>query len=102
VSAEQLATAVGTEALLRARLAALDPVQIELYDESREHAGHAGARDGGGHFQLTIVSPRFAGHDRLARHRMVYRAVGDLMPARVHALSIAAYTPEEMNAAFER
>jgi BolA protein len=102
VSAERLDDALGTEALLRARLASLDPVQLELYDESHEHAGHAGARDGGGHFQLTIVSARFAGHDRLARHRMVYRAVGDLMPGRVHALSITASTPEEMNAAFQR
>jgi BolA protein len=102
VSAEQVAITSDTQALLRERLAALDPAQVDLYDESREHAGHAGARDGGGHFQLTIVSARFAGLDRLARHRMVYQAVGELIPARVHALSICAYTPEEMNAAFER
>lgn len=102
MSAEQVAADPGTEALLRARLSALDPVQIEVYDESAEHAGHAGARAGGGHYQLTIVSARFASKSRLARHRMVYQAVGDLIPARVHALSICAYTPEEMNAAFER
>jgi BolA protein len=102
VSAEPLAADRGTEGLLRTRLAALDPVQVEIYDESREHAAHAGARDGGGHYQLMIVSKRFSGHNRLVRHRMVYQAVGDLMPARIHALSISAYTPEEMNAAFER
>jgi len=102
VSAAQLAPDPGTETLLRTRLATLDPVQIELYDESREHIGHASARDGGGHYQLTIVSERFVGHSPLARHRMVYQAIGDLMPARVHALSISAYTPEEMTAAFQR
>lgn len=102
MNAAQFDLESGTEALLRDRLRALDPVQIELYDESREHAGHAGAAAGAGHYQLTIVSERFAGHARVARHRMVYQAVGDLIPARVHALSICAYTPQEMRAAFER
>jgi BolA protein len=87
-------------ALLRERLASLAPDLIEIHDESGEHAGHAGARDGGGHFQLTIVSRRFAGASRIARHRLVYQAVGDLIPARVHALAIAAHTPEEMDAGF--
>jgi BolA protein len=90
----------GTAELLRERLASLEPDLIEIYDDSHEHAGHAGARDGGGHFQLTIVSRRFAGASRVARHRLVYQAVGDLIPARVHALAICAHTPEEMDAAF--
>jgi BolA protein len=92
----------GTAELLRARLASLEPALLEIYDDSREHAGHAGARDGGGHFQLTIVSRRFAGVSRVARHRLVYQAVGDLIPARVHALAITAHTPEEMEASFAR
>lgn len=91
-----------TADLLRQRLASLEPDLVELYDESDEHAGHAGAREGGGHFQLTIVSRRFAGASRIARHRLVYQAVGDLIPARVHALAITAHTPEEMDAAFPR
>lgn len=88
--------------LLRERLAVLGPDLLELYDESHEHAGHAGAREGGGHFRLTIVSRRFAGLSRIGRHRLVYQAVGDLIPGRVHALAITAYTPEEVDAAFAR
>jgi BolA protein len=87
-------------AQLRERLGALEPEQLQIYDESHEHVGHAGARDGGGHYQLLIVSRRFNGHSRVGRHRLVYQAVGDLIPSRVHALAISAYTPEEMNATF--
>lgn len=101
VSATPTAPASAAD-LLRERLASLEPELVELYDESHEHTGHAGARDGGGHFQLTIVSRRFAGLTRIARHRLVYQAVGDLIPARVHALAITAHTPEEMDAAFAR
>jgi len=68
---------------------------LEVFDESQEHAGHAGAKDGGGHYQLVIVSREFAGKPAVARHRLVYEALSDLMPGRIHALAIRAYAPEE-------
>ena len=83
-------------ARIRERLAALDPVALELVDESAQHAGHAGARPGGNtHWRLTIVSPRFAGQPTVARHRMVYQALGELMQHPIHALAITARAPEE-------
>ena len=80
---------------MRASLAALDPVAIEIHDDSAKHAGHAGARSGGGHFRLKIVSPRFAGLRTMGRHRLVYDALGPLMKREIHALSITAKTPDE-------
>jgi BolA family transcriptional regulator, general stress-responsive regulator len=81
---------------IRQRLAALDPVEIELADESEQHRGHAGYRAGGNtHWRLSIVSPRFAGQPVLARHRMVYEALGNLMQNPIHALAITARSPEE-------
>jgi BolA protein len=81
---------------IRQRLAALEPLQLELTDESEAHRGHAGYRAGGGtHWRLAIVSPRFAGQPVIARHRMVYQALGDLMQNPIHALAISARTPEE-------
>ena len=80
---------------MRARLAALEPVSIDILDDSAAHAGHAGARGGGGHYRLIVVSPRFAGRATMARHRMVYDALGSLMHGKIHALSITAKTPEE-------
>lgn len=80
---------------MRARLAALDPVAIEINDDSALHAGHAGARSGGGHFRLAIVSPRFAGCKTMERHRLVYDALGPLMKREIHALSISAKSPDE-------
>ena len=83
-------------ARIRERLAALEPLDIELVDESSRHAGHAGWRPGGGtHWRLSIVSPRFAGQSTVARHRMVYQALGELMQNPIHALAITARTPEE-------
>jgi BolA family transcriptional regulator, general stress-responsive regulator len=83
-------------ARIRERLAALDPVDLDLVDESAQHAGHAGARPGGNtHWRLTIVSPRFAGQSTVARHRMVYQALGELMQNPIHALAINARAPEE-------
>jgi BolA protein len=83
-------------ARIRERLAALDPVDVELVDESSKHAGHAGWRPGGGtHWRLSIVSPRFAGQSTVARHRMVYQALGELMQNPIHALAITARAPEE-------
>jgi BolA protein len=75
--------------------AALDPVRFELSDESDAHAGHPGAAGGAGHYRLLVVSARFAGVDAVGRHRLVYDAVGDLIPGEVHALAIEAYAPGE-------
>ena len=83
-------------AAIRAALeAALSPVSLEVVDESHKHAGHAGARDGRGHFAVVVVSEAFAGKLPLARHRLVYAALGDLMTTDIHALSIQASTPAE-------
>jgi len=83
------------ERAMRERLAALAPVALELVDESAAHAGHAGARpSGGSHWQLTIVSEAFRGKNAVARHRMVYEALGDLMKREIHALRIEASAPE--------
>lgn len=78
-------------------LATLQPTQIEIVDDSHKHAGHAGARDGGGHYRLKIVSAQFAGKPTLARHRMVYSALGEMMKHDIHALNITACTPEQTN-----
>jgi BolA family transcriptional regulator, general stress-responsive regulator len=81
---------------IREQLAALEPVSLDLVDESAQHAGHAGAAPGGQtHWRLAIVSPRFAGQPTLARHRMVYQALGGLMQNPIHALAITARSPEE-------
>jgi BolA protein len=82
------------------RLAILEPDLIELYDESGEHVGHAGAASGGGHYQLIIVSRRFEGQSRVARHRLVYDALSEMMQTRIHALAITALTPEELREVF--
>ena len=80
---------------MRERLVALQPLALEIIDDSAKHAGHEGAKSGGGHFRLSIVSPLFAGLGTVARHRMVYAALGSLMKREVHALSINAQSPEE-------
>ena len=83
-------------ARIRERLASLEPLDLDLVDESSQHAGHAGYRPGGNtHWRLTIVSPRFAGQSTVARHRMVYQALGELMQNPIHALAITARAPEE-------
>ena len=81
---------------MRERLSVLEPHAIDITDESAQHAGHAGARSGGGHYRMTIISPRFAGIATMARHRLVYDALGSLMRHEIHALSITAKTPEEI------
>ena len=89
---------MNTVDLIRQRLAALSPQSLEIFDDSHEHAGHAGAREsGGGHFQVFLVSQAFEGKNKVARHRMIYQAVGDLMPAKIHALAIQAYTAAEFD-----
>ena len=72
---------------------AFNPLQLEVEDDSHRHAGHAGARDGRGHFNVVIVSAAFAGMLPLARHRAVYNALGTLMQTDIHALSIRADLP---------
>lgn len=74
---------------------AFHPDLLEVEDDSHRHAGHAGARDGRGHFNVTVVSAAFAGKGPLARHRAVYAAVGEMMQTDIHALSIKALTPAE-------
>ncbi|MFN0314687.1 MAG: BolA family protein [Burkholderiales bacterium] len=91
---------MSTDEIIRQRLASLQPESIELHDESHEHAGHAGAKGGGGHYRLFIVSKLFAGKTAVARHRMVYAAVADMMKRDIHALAITAQTPEELNRMF--
>jgi BolA protein len=75
--------------------AALAPQNIDVVDESAQHAGHAGAKSGGGHYALTIVAKQFAGQSQVQRHRMIYEALGDAMRKEIHALSIRAYAPDE-------
>jgi BolA protein len=84
---------------MRAALQSLAPVAMELADDSHKHVGHAGARDGRGHFSLDIVSPAFAGLAPLARHRRVYAALGEMMQTDIHALTIRARTPAEADQA---
>lgn len=81
------------ETTIRQRLAVLQPSAVELHDESHEHAGHGAT---GGHWQLTIVSDAFRGKAPVARHRMVYEALGDLMKQEIHALRIEAFAPEQL------
>jgi BolA protein len=82
------------DALTRALTDRLEPVALELVDDSAAHAGHAGARSGA-HFKLRIVSARFAGLPRISRHRLVYDALRPWMAEGVHALAIDARTPDE-------
>ena len=78
------------------RLAALMPESLEILDESGQHIGHEGAKGGGGHYQLLLVSAQFHGMALPARHRLVYDALGPMMHNAIHALSIKAYAPEEI------
>lgn len=75
---------------------ALQPQSLDVADDSHKHAGHAGARGGQGHFSVDIVSTAFAGKLPLARHRMVYAALGSMMQDDIHALAIRARTPDEL------
>jgi len=83
------------ERMRRALEAGLLPRQLELEDQSHLHAGHAGARDGRGHYRVVVVSEVFAGKAPLARHRAVYAALGEMMQTDIHALSIDARAPGE-------
>ena len=83
------------EELTQALVERLEPVELQLVDDSAAHAGHAGARSGA-HFNLRIVSARFAGLPRISRHRLVYDALRPWMAEGVHALAIDARTPDEV------
>ena len=81
---------------LREHLAALQPQSLAIRDDSHRHAGHAGARNGGGHYHVDIVAEAFTGQNTLARHRLVMAAAGELMQGAIHALSISARAPGEV------
>lgn len=80
---------------MREKLSSLEPSEIAIEDESAMHAGHEGAKSGGGHYRLRVISEHFAGLAPLARHRLVYDALADMMQRDIHALSIQALTPDE-------
>ncbi|MBF4987284.1 BolA family transcriptional regulator [Methylophilus sp. 14] len=82
------------KAEIEQRLQALAPSQLEIQDDSDLHRGHAG-NSGGGHFTLKVKSSLFSGKSQIMRHRMVYQCLQDLMPHRIHALSIKAFSTDE-------
>lgn len=81
------------------KLAALEPLAVEVRDDSADHAGHAGAASGGGHYQLRLVSARFTGQSKIARHRLVYDLLGNLMQREIHALAMNLLAPDEVEPA---
>jgi len=83
------------DALLERFRQAFSEAAIQVEDESHLHVGHAGAAGGAGHFRVRVIDARFNGLQHIARHRLVYDAVSDWMPERVHALNISAITLEE-------
>ena len=83
------------ETIIRDRLAALAPKSLTLHDESHAHIGHAGAAGGAGHYWISIVSSQFNQQPKIARHRMIYNLLADLIPGRIHALSIHAIASDE-------
>lgn len=76
--------------------AELAPRQLEIRDDSHLHVGHPGARDGRGHFHVNIVADTFDGQRTLARHRLIFQALGDMMETDIHALQIDARAPDEL------
>jgi BolA protein len=69
--------------------------RVTVHDDSARHAGHAGARDGAGHFIVRVESQDFAGRSRLERHRLVYEALAAMLPREIHALNIEAVSPDD-------
>lgn len=85
-------------AAIRSRLeAAFAPDELDIIDDSHRHAGHAGAKDGRGHFHVRILSRQFSGKKTLERHRMVYAALGTMMQTDIHALGVIAMSPDDTN-----
>lgn len=74
---------------------AFSPSELLVKDQSHLHVGHAGAREGKGHFDVKVISDKFIGHSRISRHRMVYDAIGEFMLTNVHALRITALSPQD-------
>jgi BolA protein len=72
------------------------PLQLDIVDESHQHAGHAGARDGRGHFRVRIVAAAFAGLAQVKRHQRVYAALGEMMRTDIHALALETRAPNEL------
>ena len=83
-----------TIAQMHTLLAALQPQHVNIIDDSHKHAGHTGARSGGGHYHLEIASAMFIGKTTVTRHRMIYSALGDMMRQDIHALQITATAPK--------
>ena len=82
---------------MRERLTrSLQPQMLDIEDESHLHVGHAGARDGRGHFRVIVVADAFEGLTRVQRHQKIYAALGDLMQTDIHALAVQALTPAEL------
>ena len=79
---------------IKTRLAILNPVSLEIQDDSALHAGHAG-NTGGGHFSIKIVSSQFSQKSQIMRHRLIYQALTDLIPQQIHAISILAISPTD-------
>ena len=81
---------------INSRLQSLQPTEFYIEDESAMHAGHAG-NSGGGHFKLKMASSHFYEKSQIMRHRLIYELLADLIPNRIHALSIQAVTPDELS-----
>ena len=79
---------------ITARLAALNPISLEIQDDNALHAGHKG-NAGGGHFNIKIVSSHFSHKSQIMRHRLIYQALTDLIPQQIHAISILAISPDD-------
>ena len=81
---------------IRSRLASLEPISLEIQDDSAAHVGHKG-NGGGGHFTLKMVSSHFSQKSQIIRHRLIYQALSDLIPQQIHAISIVAISPNDTN-----
>lgn len=86
-----------TSEAIKACLQQLSPAHLEVIDDSHKHVGHAGSKDGGGHYSILIVSNQFAGQNRLSRQRQINDLLSELFHQKIHALSIRALTPEEFS-----
>ena len=89
------------EGQIRAKLSRLSPAVIELDNETIHHKGHVGAASGGGHYRLFVVAEAFGGQSKVARHRLVYECLNELMGSHIHALAVQAHTPDEITHLFK-
>ena len=94
--ADRKAIGVNTLERIEQKLAVLAPDSVELIDDSDKHVGHEGAKGGGGHFQLVIVSQSFDGKSTAFTYLAASASVGELLEREIHALTIKAYTPDEI------